>query len=41
MNEERKLTRVIKDQQDGEMRQVTSEIKAEYKRAKQKLKQVN
>ena len=41
MGEEKKLIRYIKDQQDGELRQVTSQVKSDYKRAKQQLKQVS
>ena len=40
MGEEKKLIRYIKDQQDGELRHVTSQVKSDYKRAKQQLKQV-
>ena len=40
MSEEKKLTRLIKEKHEGEMKQVSSQVKTEYKKAKQKLKQV-
>ena len=40
MGDEKKLIRQIKDHQDGELRQVTSQVKIDYKKAKQQLKQV-
>ena len=40
MSEEKKLTRLIKEKHEGEMKQVSTLVKTEYKKAKQKLKQV-
>lgn len=41
MGDEKRLIRVIKDQQEGELRQVTTQVKTDYKRAKQQLKHVS
>lgn len=41
MGEEKKLIRYIKDMQENELRQVSSQFKSDYKRAKQQLKQVS
>ena len=41
MGDEKKLVRVIKEQQEGEMRRVSSQFKTDYKKAKQQLKQVS
>lgn len=40
MGDEKKLIRQIKECHDGELRQVTNQMKNDYKRAKQQLKQV-
>ena len=41
MGEEKKLIRYIIDMQENELRQVSSQFKSDYKRAKQQLKQVS
>ena len=40
MGDEKRLIRVIKDSQENELRQVTVQVKTDYKKAKQQLKQV-